>query len=93
MSQDEIDYGFAGAQWNHVGLNDGEYELVLHVICETAGLSFPPPGIDDYYSAPVRGVCFPFFIALVDLLGDLPHRSCRDSVVPCAKQQRLPQRR
>jgi hypothetical protein len=56
MLQDEIDYGFAGAQWNPVGLTDGEYELVVHVLCETAGLSFPPPGIDDYYSAPVRGV-------------------------------------
>ncbi len=91
-AQDEIDYGFAGAQWNHVGLNDGEYELVLHVVCETAGLSFPSPGIDDYYSAPVRGVCC-LSIALSDLLGDLSHYSCCDSVVPCAKQQRLPQRR
>jgi hypothetical protein len=39
-----------------VGLNDGEYELMLHVICEASGLSFPPPGIDDYYSATIRGV-------------------------------------
>ncbi len=59
MLQDEIDYGFAGAQWNTVGLNDGEYELVLRVVCETAGLSFPPPGIDEY-SAPVLGVCFSY---------------------------------
>ncbi len=56
MLQDEIDYGFATAQWNTAGLNDGEYELVVHVVCESSGLSFPPPGIDDYYSAPVRGV-------------------------------------
>ncbi len=56
MLQDEIDYGFAVAQWNHVGLTDGEYELVVHVVCESSGLSFAPPGIDDYYSAPVRGV-------------------------------------
>jgi hypothetical protein len=54
--QGEIDYGFAQAKWNPVGLNDGEYELMLHVICESSGLSFPPPGIDDYYSATIRGV-------------------------------------
>jgi hypothetical protein len=29
---------------------------MLHVICETSGLSFPPPGIDDYYSATIKGV-------------------------------------
>ncbi len=69
MLQDEIDYGFAGAQWNTVGLNDGEYELVLHVVCETAGLSFPPPGIDDYYSAPVRGVWSNLCHVCIDRIG------------------------
>jgi hypothetical protein len=52
-----LDYGFSSAKWNPVGLNDGEYELMLHVICESSGLSFPPPGIDDYFSSPIRGVC------------------------------------
>jgi hypothetical protein len=56
--QGSIDYGFAAANWSVHGLPDGEYELVLHVVCEASGLSFPPAGIDDYYSSPVRGVCW-----------------------------------
>ena len=52
-----MDYGFASAKWNPVGLTDGDYELVLHVVCEPTGLSFPPPGFDEYYSSIVRGVC------------------------------------
>ena len=56
LHQGEIDYGFASAKWNPVGLPDGEYELMVHVICEASGLSFPPPGIDDYFSSSIRGV-------------------------------------
>ena len=51
------DFGFGSARWLPVGLNDGEYELILHVICEPSGLSFPPMGIDEYYSSTVKGVC------------------------------------
>jgi len=51
----EIDYGFASAVWVPTGLNDGNYELVLHVICQSSGLSFPPPGVDEYYSQVVQG--------------------------------------
>ena len=58
--QDQIDYGFSSANWNPVGLNDGEYELMALVSCDPSGLHFPPPGIDNYKSAVVSGVrcCF-----------------------------------
>ena len=51
-----MDYGFSSANWLPTGLNDGEYELMLEVLCDPSGLSFPPPGIDNYYSAVVTGV-------------------------------------
>jgi hypothetical protein len=56
--QGEIDYGFSSALWNPIGLNDGTYELIVHVACEPSGLHFPPPGIDESYSSIVTGVCF-----------------------------------
>jgi hypothetical protein len=55
--QGEIDYGFSSALWNPIGLNDGTYELIVHVACEPSGLHFPPPGIDQSYSSIVTGVC------------------------------------
>ena len=55
--QGTVDYGFASAKWNPIGLTDGDYELVLRVVCEPTGLSFPPPGFDEYYSSIVQGVC------------------------------------
>ena len=55
--QGDIDFGFNVVLWDTSYLNDGTYELMLHVLCEPSGLSFPPPGIDEYYSSVVTGVC------------------------------------
>jgi hypothetical protein len=61
FEQGAIDYGFSSAVWVPTGLNDGDYEIVLHVICKPSGLSVPPPGVDEYYSEIVRGVWSSFF--------------------------------
>ena len=55
--QGEVDYGYSSASWLPTGLNDGNYELIVHVLCEPSGLSFPPMGIDESYSSIVSGVC------------------------------------
>ncbi len=49
--------GFSVALWDTSYLNDGVYELMLHVLCEPSGLSFAPLGIDESYSSIVSGVC------------------------------------
>ncbi len=48
--------GLSVALWDTSYLNDGVYELMLHVLCEPSGLSFAPLGIDESYSSIVSGV-------------------------------------
>ena len=54
--QGDIDLGVFTAMWDTSYLTDGTYELILHVICEPSGLAFPPPGINEFFSAIVSGV-------------------------------------